>query len=298
MQKLDFLKFSPGGNPTILITGPAVPAAERMKTSLRLLHPLHLQAEQVGFAALDAAPPRLDMMGGEFCLNASRCLAFAAARENRFLPLDGTDDLFGLLSVSGQPETLQARIQGGKKALRQAEAQAATLTEMECFVSLRCGTNAEDLREIGPGAWLARLPGISHLLLDEGTHARPANPLEEAAAWRRKLGLENEPASGVVWCKEYPANDFGGGEALVYRITPVVYVAETKTSVLESACGSASLALSLLAAATRRNCALLRLEIFQPSNESLSITLSGQGESRLAEVGGSVRLCAAGEAYL
>ncbi|MDR1124895.1 MAG: hypothetical protein LBM64_02375 [Deltaproteobacteria bacterium] len=312
-KRLNFLKLIPGGNPTILVTAPPLPAGERMKTALRLMHPLHLQAEQVGFVNTEAAPPRLDMMGGEFCLNATRSLAFEAARRNRFLPLAGTEDLFGLVSCSGQPAALPVRVADGKRLLRLSRQEQAPLFELDCYVTMECGASQEDMRQVAPGAVLVRLPGICHLLLDENRHPQPTSPTsglsqaleEEAAVWRKNLRLENEPASGVVWYKDFcPDKGPDGVKTMYYRITPLVHVAETRTSILESACGSASLALSLLTAAQaepEREGWTLNLEIFQPSHERLLVRLqkvAGKPDAYRAEIGGPVWLCAEGEAYI
>lgn len=313
-RRLKFLKLIPGGNPTILITEPDVPQAERMKTALRLMHPLHLQAEQVGFAQTQAAPPRLEMMGGEFCLNATRSLAFEAARRNRFLPLAGTEDLFGLVRCSGQPASLPVRVAEGKRLLRLSRQEQSPLFELDCYVTMECGASPDDMLEAAPGAVLVRLPGICHLLLDENRYPQPANQPaslaggpakaleEEAAIWRKKLNMDCEPACGVVWYKAFcPHEGPDGVKTMYYRITPLVYVSETNTSILESACGSASLALSLLAAAQERPAGALKLEIFQPSHERLLIHLQNitdKPDTYLAEVGGPVWLCAEGEAFI
>ena len=59
-----------GGNPTALVQG--CPLAYRDHTAGALLR----NVEQVGFIQPLASPPHMEMMGGEFCLNAS--LAFAS----------------------------------------------------------------------------------------------------------------------------------------------------------------------------------------------------------------------------
>ena len=59
-----------GGNSTALIYG--CPVADRDKTSKKLLK----DVEQVGFVSTKATLPKLTMMGGELCINAT--LAFAS----------------------------------------------------------------------------------------------------------------------------------------------------------------------------------------------------------------------------
>jgi len=59
-----------GGNSTALVYD--CPVADRDKTSKKLLK----EVEQVGFVSTKATPPKLTMMGGELCINAT--LAFAS----------------------------------------------------------------------------------------------------------------------------------------------------------------------------------------------------------------------------
>lgn len=85
MTALSFSKLIPGGNPTILLHDPDLDGPELALASARLMSPLHLQAEQVGALHPGRADgttlPRLRMMGGEFCVNATRCAALLLARQ-------------------------------------------------------------------------------------------------------------------------------------------------------------------------------------------------------------------------
>ncbi|GAB6060868.1 hypothetical protein [Desulfonatronum parangueonense] len=62
-----------GGNATALVRD--CPSGSRKALVAELLQ----EVEQVGFMKNDSRPPRMDMMGGEFCINAS--LAFASTLE-------------------------------------------------------------------------------------------------------------------------------------------------------------------------------------------------------------------------
>ena len=59
-----------GGNSTALVYD--CPVADRDKTSKKLLK----SVEQVGFVSTEATLPKMIMMGGELCINAT--LAFAS----------------------------------------------------------------------------------------------------------------------------------------------------------------------------------------------------------------------------
>ena len=80
-MNVEIMKADPTGNSTILVLSP-VPAEERDRVSSRLMAAEGGWAEQVGFVSGGAEAPRLDMMGGEFCGNASLSLAAWLAEES------------------------------------------------------------------------------------------------------------------------------------------------------------------------------------------------------------------------
>jgi hypothetical protein len=144
------------------------------------------------------------------------------------------------------------------------------------------------------------------LLLPESEFPVPPDPVHSAAGWRQELQLEKEEACGVVWYRQ--------DQNSTCHITPVVYVAGTGSSVLESACGSASLALTLalamdLTQGKERSDKMrsgLMLDVVQPSQEILQVSLNPDNYEKISdtsfacavELGGQVRLCARGEAFI
>ena len=84
---LSFQAADPAGNITLLVTTP-VPPQDYPAVAARLLSIRELDAEQVGFLV----PPqgegalRLEMMGGEFCVNALRCAGFRGPCRSRSKP--------------------------------------------------------------------------------------------------------------------------------------------------------------------------------------------------------------------
>jgi len=66
-MKLDFIKINPAGNITILIDNFNIYDKDIAKISEELMREDNLHAEQVGFIKDN----HLQMMGGEFCGNAS-----------------------------------------------------------------------------------------------------------------------------------------------------------------------------------------------------------------------------------
>ena len=81
MRVLPFTKYSPCGNTTILVRESSLSPADRARVAAEIIAPGHLEAEQAGYVDTAAPVPRLDMMGGEFCVNATRAFAALLAEE-------------------------------------------------------------------------------------------------------------------------------------------------------------------------------------------------------------------------
>ena len=105
-MELRYTVIDPTKNITLLVTTP-VPRDVQPRVAAELLQ-REQDAEQVGFAeGLAAGEPRLQMMGGEFCGNATMSLAaLLAFQEN--LPDDG--EAVYPLEVSGADGIVNCRI--------------------------------------------------------------------------------------------------------------------------------------------------------------------------------------------
>lgn len=322
MLGFPFSKLIPGGNPTVILEDPILGDARLADVAVKLMSPLHIGGEQV--AALysgqadewsDARPdwqlPRLDMMGGEFCVNAARSAAFLLARQGSLglLSSFAAPVWSGKLIVSGADGPLRVLVSPERGALRSAIRSAgsdsAHAPEPEawgganhclayCAAKVRCeGTHCAPVQQ---GVWKVQLPGITHLLVDS---ARFAAPECESAAWRKEsealrlmAGVADAEASGVVW---YRASEDGS-----VRIWPAVAVKATASEHLESACGSASLALAL---ALRAGMAAEPggeggVAVVQPSGGVLSVVLDAVDAPAYAWVEGEVVLAAQGMVYI
>lgn len=222
MFSIPFHKMSPGGNTTILVPHSAVDAPRRAEVATRLMHTLHLGAEQVGFIDMAAPTPRLDMMGGEFCGNACRCLAALLLLEGR-VAVDGHGAGTGHIASSG----VSTPVHFTARHLPDGTVDASIRMDLPALPAIV---------DITPGMSLVPLPGISHLLLDLAVHPYPEHPGETVPGILQRYGLDEMPAAGCIW--------FGadGGRRF---IRPVVYVRDTATIHEETACGSGTLALAL-----------------------------------------------------
>jgi hypothetical protein len=195
----------------------------------------------------------------------------------------------------------------------------STETRLFCAARMDCGAGGTRRVDVDSGVCLMHLPGISHLLLDARQHPMPPQWRKASADWRNKAGLGNAPASGVVWYERQEGR---------YRIWPAVEVKATASEHLETACGSASMAMALmhqanlaassadaeldsdglgtpLPASSRQKETAETLSIVQPSGESLAVTLqyvpenaSGLPVPAHAWVSGRVSLVAEGTAHI
>lgn len=107
MKKLNFIKTNPAGNITILIDKFDINQENTMTISELLMKETSLYAEQVGFIKEN----HLQMMGGEFCGNASRAFASLLA----FRDKDFKDQKKYSISCSGVRETLNVDVRRGSE---------------------------------------------------------------------------------------------------------------------------------------------------------------------------------------
>ena len=269
-----FWKMTPGGNPTILLKAEDIPPAQRAMVANSVMSDQHIGAEQTGYVRLDGMP-RLDMMGGEFCLNATRCFAVILA-EQGLLTREG-NTLAGRVEVSGVPDTVAVRVVPRKNDLPFAEAclHFSVLPEPENFLG---------------NISLVRVPGIAHIIQTGQVPAAGALP-SFCSHQRLICSVAEEEAVGHLWltCGTLSPD---GQQA---KLHPVVWVRDTGSLCSESACGSGTLASAILLHART---GAERFRIVQPSGCALSVRLEHSGDGWDVWVGGPVRMTARGETDL
>ena len=262
---LDFVKISPTQNMTILVTSP-VDRSRQVSAAEKLMSPGSVQAEQVGYLekpSLPGAQCRLQMMGGEFCGNATMSLgAYLAFREN--LP-DGAAAVYPL-EVSGADGLISCRI------LRRGDAYLGTVA-MPLPEKIEEVTFANGMR-----CPVVFLPGIAHAIVDA------------------KLMTPDEARSLIAaWCEETRQEAFGillrSGNAM----QPLVYVRETNSAVWENGCGSGTASLGAYEASLRNSS--VSMEISQPGGV-IRADVVYEGGFTSVEITGSVRIAATGQAFI
>ncbi len=229
--------LDPTGNLTCLVLDP-VEAGERDRVTALLMD----RCEQVGYLmppTAAGARARLQMMGGEFCGNASMAAAAWLARES------GETEAVVPLEVSGAEGVLACRVRREKDGSWTGTVEMPGVLEIFPF------------REKDREMTAVRFPGMTHLICEERLEEKEAEELLRGAA--EKLG---DPALGLMqW-------DGAAGE-----MRPLVWVRESGTMVWETACGSGSAAVGAWSARTKG--ADQETEIRQPGG-LLRVSVKGE----------------------
>lgn len=206
-KKLDYIRVNPAGNITGFVLSPVDPK-DRAKIAAAIMKDHDPSVEQVAFVSKKADGSfRMDMMGGEFCGNASRSFGLYLGK---ILGLKEDQSLD--LEVSGSADPVNVRFN--------VEDQRAEIT-------LNPAYKVEKLH-LGSGTYTTVfLPGIIHVLVDDRK--------EDRAYVKEVLGdlekIQEEEAYGVLFIDK---------EDLT--LVPYVYVGETKTLIREGSCGSGTVA--------------------------------------------------------
>lgn len=276
----EFWKITPSGNPTLLLRAEDVAVNRRVEVAQRILSPLHLGGEQAGFVRLrpqwGEEKPRLDMMGGEFCLNATRAFGALLAWQG-LLPLETRNgaNYRGKVEVSGASDPIVVEV-----LLPHEESAHCYAWASLNFATLPSVERDQD------GLALVRLPGICHIILENRDIPSDTALAVTCAQLRQRFGLNNEEAVGCMWLKH-------GAECVDGPVLhPAVWVRAMEDICLESACGSGTLACALVLAQRMEG---MNFRIQQPSGDVLQVEIHHDAQDFIVRVGGPVRLVAQGE---
>lgn len=258
MQERSFrVKFSirvadPAGNITIFVLGD-VPPEQYAPVAAKLLSMEEYHAEQVAFQVPPrmGAQGRIQMMGGEFCGNATRSFGYLLSTQ-----LPGNPDTV-IVEVSGaeQPLTVQIDREGGRCE-----------TEMPLPVgTIQIPFDGQEYNAVC-------FDGIVHTIV-------PGEAKGEAFV--RELLAAVQSAA--------PASAYGilflNGENMV----PVVYVCDTDSLIWESSCGSGSMAVAVFLALQQGN-GEHRFSLHQPGGVIEAAAAIENGKVIRCRMGGPVSL--------
>lgn len=208
-KSFNYFRANPGGNITGFVVWPVYPGYRKAYTDC-IREQIDNSVEQVGFIspAYEGAPLRLDMMGGEFCANATRAYGLYSAS---FYDVEGPVDIE--VYVSGKEGTTDV---------------IADVQKQTAYVAMEKPDSIVDIELEGKTYKLVNFPGITHVVIDdrdedEGFVTRAIKAI--------KADYKSE-AYGVIF---YDKDE--------NSIIPYVYVPKTETLVKESSCGSGTAAI-------------------------------------------------------
>ena len=229
-MKISYYKVNPTGNITLIVETP-VKRESQAAVAAKLMEK-DKTAEQVGFIEAPysgCAAVRLQMMGGEFCGNAS--ISTAAVLMGKA----GLDSSRILLEVSGIDEDISVTI------VRNSDNSFTGTVDMPIPEAIYDYTfiNGFDTYTFP----LVRFPGICHVIINRRFSPELAERL--LADWCRQLNTE---ALGLMFIDEG-----------VSKLEPLVYVASTGTTVWEASCASGTCAVAAYLAKVKRRNTTVRL---------------------------------------
>ena len=206
-KSFKYFRANPCGNITGFVVAPVYPGYRKAYTKC-IIEQIDKDVEQVGFIspAYEGAPLRMDMMGGEFCANATRAYGLYSAG---FYDTDGLVDIE--VYVSGHEGTTDV---------------IADVKNQKAYVAMDAPLAKETVKVKGVDYKLIQLPGISHLIVEGEEDEKFVQDALEVL----KKDYKDE-AYGVIFLDK---------EKL--EIVPFVYVEGSDTLFRESSCGSGTVA--------------------------------------------------------
>lgn len=217
-MEIKYTKFNPTGNITLIVETPVT--REAQPAAAAKLMALDREAEQVGFIEKPSSPAsslRLQMMGGEFCGNAS--ISTAALALSKRNPAEGEKDDI-TLEISGAEKPLCVSVEyKGDDSYTGSVSMPLPESNFDCELVFEGKSYTLPV---------VRMPGIAHAIVAE--ELSPAFVENVIAEWCRQLNAE---ALGLMF---YNADKM--------LLNPLVYVASTGSTVWESSCASGSCAVA------------------------------------------------------
>lgn len=266
--RLPFTKIYPAGNMTALVKT-RLPRRFHGQIARQIMKE-DKSVEQVGFiepARNPRALARLQMMGGEFCGNATRSLAMCLFNELR-TQCNIIKRKFSL-EVSGMDKLIEVSIQENNSVQ----------------ISLPVNHYNDELFRTCKNGTLVRLDGIQHFV---SNLPRYVTINQELLKLRGYYELKNEglfkynvPAIGTIFLQRIE-----GG----IKIYPLIYVHDTKTFIFESGCASGTLAAGLIEAKLMGD-GVHTMNVLQPSGLFLTTTITQKtGRFQSAFLSGMVEI--------
>lgn len=256
MNIIEAVILNPGGNVTAIVTTP-VPDQARVELANRLLSMAEFKTagvEQIGYMCRSKDNPslfRIEMAGGELCLNASRCMAaylsdIQSPKNNKEIKFE----ISGYRNNDGTPLPIVALVEQRGKNKFEVNLEfryRSIILDRPRYRNIKLfGKNTNII--------IVRLSGITVLIINFSDMPR----LIKRLITPENAGKNNQelPELTTIFSRLYSALPFLHKEKAVglialqedrdnsYRIFPMVKVNEQDTIYFESACGSGTLAVA------------------------------------------------------
>ncbi len=222
-MKLHYVKVNPVENMTIFVLD-QIPRKEHINISNKLMDYSNIHAEQVGFVEAstnDSSSIRLQMMGGEFCGNATRSLAAFMVHSDYPQIVKSGDNFIVPLEVSGIKDIINCKVE-------KLQGTNAYLSEIEMPLALSIKEIEVPYNDCIVKTIRVDLPGISHFIVDK-------DKLDDKTLFyeivKKTMNDEDYEAFGIMYY-DYD-NKF---------MEPLVYVRATDSLFWERSCASGTCA--------------------------------------------------------
>ena len=269
-MNIQYVVANPSGNVTILVLNPVDKTLHSAVAEQLLAH--NKAAEQVGYLTMEEGQPlRVDMMGGEFCGNASRSSAAYA------------------LMLSGQ-ETGEYTVScSGCDTLLTAQAKCRSDGAYDAFIEMPRPESVEavlvDVGDLPSRFYRVDLPGIVHFVhtVLDIDHVDKEQLWQAVYDYAKDEGYE---AFGLILF-----------DPRQLKMIPAVYVTATDTIYWENSCGSGSAAVAAtLAVLGKRD---VSCKIAQPGGTiEIAATVNAEKELERVYIGGPVTFSDVKEAII
>ena len=277
-MKLNFIKVNPTENMTVFVLD-NLPRAKYMEIANKIMNYNNIYAEQVGFIEAPMlknsnASVRLQMMGGEFCGNASRALAAVAVNRGYQNITEEKEKFIVPLEVSGLDEVIYCYV------------EPKSSNAYEVAVKMPLQRSIKDIeveyKNMVYKGKIVELYGISHAVFFTNDKSLKEEFFNKVMS---EIDNFNYDAFGVMFFDEKEK-----------FMTPLVYVNDTKSLIWERSCGTGTVALGVvLSYLHKRN---MDMNIHQPGGKVQIITEWKEDKVTNIILKGMAYIVAEGEVYI
>jgi len=281
-MKLNFIKANPTENMTVFVFD-QVPRSMYMEIAKQIMDYSNIHAEQVGFIEKTSpdkgeACVRLHMMGGEFCVNATRALAAILVQREHCKIQKKEGKFIVPLEVSGSDEIIFCEVEPNNKN----NDMSSSISTAKIPSPKRIQDFTITYKNVIHEGSLVEFSGITHLIVDsKGIDSKE----EFFINVKKNLRHLDSEALGVMFFNEEES-----------YMDPLVYVKSTESVIWERGCGSGTAALgTVLSHRLKKN---IDMVVKQPGGDLEVVTEWKENKISNIYLKGVVDITAEGTLYI